>query len=167
MSENNNKKSNYYIIIPPEVLRTNISPMAKILFGEILVLSHKEGYCWANNRYFANLYSCNTKTISGYIKELKNKEFIFTQDEYNKRIIRVSSGLQHYGGVKKSSQTRNHTTTHNNTRNNKNITTEPPKYKDTKKVIEEANKNIPQTEEDWQRREEALKKLEKRAKPGN
>ena len=55
---------NYYAIIPAGVRYSAIKPNAKLLYGEITALANKKGYCFATNKYFAELYSVNKNTIS-------------------------------------------------------------------------------------------------------
>tara|TARA_R100000742_G_C4279010_1_gene102656 strand:- start:3640 stop:4266 length:627 start_codon:yes stop_codon:yes gene_type:complete len=66
----------YYAIIPAHVRYAKIKPHAKLLYGEITALSNKEGYCFASNKYFADLYSVTKNTISLWIKELETNKFI-------------------------------------------------------------------------------------------
>lgn len=68
----------YYAIIPSSVRYDKKLPAnAKLLFGEITALCNKEGYCWATNEYFAELYGTSGKTIGRWLKALKNKGVIF------------------------------------------------------------------------------------------
>jgi hypothetical protein len=67
---------NYYAIIPAEVRYSDIKPSAKLLYGELTALTHKEGYCFATNNYFAQLYNVTKNTISLWINQLKNNKFI-------------------------------------------------------------------------------------------
>lgn len=76
-------KPSYYGILPANVRYADISPQAKILYTELTVLTQKDGYCFANNLYFANLYDTSVETISRYISELKNNNFI--RCEYSKK----------------------------------------------------------------------------------
>lgn len=69
---------NYFAIIPANVRYCkDLEPSAKLLYGEITALTHKEGYCWATNEYFAELYGVNIKTISRWISSLTDAKFIF------------------------------------------------------------------------------------------
>lgn len=68
----------YYAIIPSSVRYDKKLPAnAKLLFGEITALCNKEGYCWATNEYFAELYGTSDKTIGRWLKALKTKGVIF------------------------------------------------------------------------------------------
>ena len=69
--------ANYYAIIPACVRYDNtLKPNEKLLYGEITALCNEEGYCWATNEYFAQLYEVHTKTISQWINELKEKGYL-------------------------------------------------------------------------------------------
>ena len=47
----------YYSIIPSTILyNKNLKANEKILYAVITSLSNKEGYCFASNKYFAELY---------------------------------------------------------------------------------------------------------------
>lgn len=71
-------KNNYYTILPARVrYDKDIVPQAKLLFSELTVLSDKQGYCWASNAYFANLYGVDKLTVSRWINQLKKKGYIF------------------------------------------------------------------------------------------
>lgn len=42
----------------------------RLLFGEITALTNKEGYCYAKNKYFADLFDVSQSTISRWISHL-------------------------------------------------------------------------------------------------
>lgn len=70
----------YYAVIPSDVrYNKNLSQGSKLLYGEITALCNKEGYCWASNSYFADLYGCVPQTISNWIQELISERFIKTE----------------------------------------------------------------------------------------
>lgn len=73
----------YYAIIPAKVrYDKDISPNAKLLYGEITALTNEKGYCWATNEYFAKLYGVSKQSISYWIKSLKDKNYITTEIIY-------------------------------------------------------------------------------------
>ena len=74
---------NYYAVIPADVRYDNdLKDKAKLLYGEITALSDKYGYCYASNRYFAELYSVSQTTISLLIKNLIDNGYIESEIEY-------------------------------------------------------------------------------------
>ena len=78
-----NETPNYYAIIPANVRYADLNPNAKLLYGEITALSNKHGFCFASNKYFAELYKVNKNTISSWISDLKNYGFITVKIERN------------------------------------------------------------------------------------
>lgn len=71
----------YYAVIPADVrYAKNLNANAKLLYGEITALCNKEGYCWASNTYFAELYGCTPQSISNWIQELASQDFIRTEN---------------------------------------------------------------------------------------
>lgn len=71
-----NKKS-YYAIIPATVrYDKRLKLLSRMLYGEISALCNEKGYCWANNRYFAELYDVSITTISSCINQLKEFGYI-------------------------------------------------------------------------------------------
>ena len=86
---------NYYAIIPSNVRYSDLKPNAKLLYGEITALSNKHGFCFASNKYFANLYKVNKNTISSWISDLKDYGFIVIKIERdsNKQIVKRCIGI--------------------------------------------------------------------------
>ena len=77
------EKPNYYSVIPANVrYDENLKDKAKLLYGEITSLSDRNGYCYASNRYFANLYNVSSTTISLLIKNLIDNGYIESQIIY-------------------------------------------------------------------------------------
>lgn len=67
----NNIPSSYYAIIPAYIRYNKELKFAeRLMYGEITALSNKEGYCFASNRYFADLYGVSQSTISRWISHL-------------------------------------------------------------------------------------------------
>ena len=75
VSEEN--KPGYYAIIPSNVRYCKeLKFPERLLYGEITSLLTKEGYCFASNRYFADLYGVIPGTISRWISHLESLNFI-------------------------------------------------------------------------------------------
>jgi uncharacterized phage protein (TIGR02220 family) len=70
-------QKSYYAIIPADVrYDKELSPNAKLLYGEITALCNEKGYCWASNAYFSELYEVHNKSISRLISQLEKKGYI-------------------------------------------------------------------------------------------
>lgn len=84
MTENQDEKDypSYYAVIPADVRYADITPNAKLLYGEITALTSKTGTCYATNKYFANLYKVSKVSISKWIKELVDNGFITSEVKY-------------------------------------------------------------------------------------
>ena len=68
---------NYYAILPATIrYSTILSPMEKIIYAEITALTNKNGYCFAKNRYFGELYGVHKNTVGNWINNLKKNNFI-------------------------------------------------------------------------------------------
>ena len=73
----NELKKAYYAIIPANVRYDKELPAtAKLLYGEITALTNETGYCWAGNKYFADLYGASIRSVTRWIKELSDKGYI-------------------------------------------------------------------------------------------
>lgn len=132
MSEN---KKSYYAIIPANVrYDKTLCANAKLLYGEITALCNQEGYCWAGNEYFAELYDVHDKTISKWVKQLIDAGYLTA--EYTKHGFSVTQrklflAVQGYPpvtktlphGERKDYPTGNEKVTYNNTTNNTNNNT--------------------------------------------
>ena len=58
-------KRTYYAVIPAYVrYDKDLTPNAKLMFGELTALSNDKGYCYASNKYFSELYQVSTVSIS-------------------------------------------------------------------------------------------------------
>ena len=94
------QEPSYYAIIPANVRYADISANAKLLYGEITALTNKEGYCWASNKYFADLYKVSSRTVSDWVKQLKAGGFIsceITDRVHRKIFIKEGSNVPEVG----------------------------------------------------------------------
>ncbi|SFO05421.1 Helix-turn-helix domain-containing protein [Paenimyroides ummariense] len=122
----------YYAIIPANVRYCKgLKANAKLLYGEITALCNKDGFCWAENSYFAELYEVSEETISRWISDLKKHKFIFISVENQGRFIRkisLDEKIKALDEIVKHPLTKSstpldeivkHNNTYNNTINNK------------------------------------------------
>ena len=76
-------KKSYYAIIPANVrYDENLTPNAKLLYGEVTALCNEKGYCWAGNSYFANLYGVSNVSISKWINQLVKQGYLTSEMQY-------------------------------------------------------------------------------------
>lgn len=69
---------NYYAVIPASVRYDNeLTPAAKLLYGEIAALCNQEGFCWASNRYFASLYGTTDRNVRRWISDLAERGHVY------------------------------------------------------------------------------------------
>lgn len=124
----------YYSIIPATVRYDhNLKANEKLMYGEITALSSKNGYCWAENRYFAELYDVHKITISNWLKNLEDNGYIRTELKYvygtkqvSKRLIyindtpisQIAKGYKSndYDPINQNTKEELSTTSNNNTR---------------------------------------------------
>jgi hypothetical protein len=83
MKEDSIERPSYYTIMPANVrYDKRLSLGAKILYGEIHMLTRQKGYCWATNKYFALMYDWSKKTISRHISDLEKYGYITSKVIY-------------------------------------------------------------------------------------
>ena len=84
------------IFILKSVLRDNrLTFLERLLLIHIISLCKKNGYCWATNRYFCDIYNVTQVTISKSISNLATFGYIKTEYDNkgtnnSKRIIKLS-----------------------------------------------------------------------------
>lgn len=77
---NEENRCNYYSVIPATVrYDTRLKPAEKLLYGELTALSNKEGYCFAKNKYFAELFNVTNGTVSKWLSHLQKLGYIFIE----------------------------------------------------------------------------------------
>lgn len=91
--------SDYFIVIPARVrLDQSLLPLDKLIYGEILCLSHQTGYCWAQNSTLGEVYGARPETVSRSIRKLQNAGYIqvsFTgKGNSGRRILPLDSDIK-------------------------------------------------------------------------
>ena len=68
---------NYYITIPAQVLHDNrLTPLSRLIYGELRALANIHGYAWINNNGLANRYDVSKYTISRSVSEIEKLGYI-------------------------------------------------------------------------------------------
>jgi hypothetical protein len=132
------EKKSYYAIIPSNVrYDENLTPNAKLLYGEITALCNERGYCWASNSYFAKLYKVSNTSISLWIKQLKDNGYIEVQQNYkegtkeilNRYLSILKGGTKEILNTPPQENLKDNNTLINNTINNTSNKEKPAKQK--------------------------------------
>lgn len=160
-------KKNYYAIIPAFVrYDQKITANAKLLYGEITALCNEKGFCYATNKYFAELYGVSIVSISKWVNQLKEHDYIRVEMIYKKdskeieqrKLFLNTSYLKNVKHPIKEKLKDNNTTLYNN---------------NTKEYSEGINTSLihiarlfpqqvrPKTDSDLQKWKECLDKLER------
>ncbi|OAZ16839.1 hypothetical protein V425_05785 [Lactococcus lactis RTB018] len=71
---------NYYIILPAQVLHDNkLTPLARLIYGELSALANINGYAWISNQKLADKYEVSLRTINNSLSALKDYGYIRTE----------------------------------------------------------------------------------------
>lgn len=94
MNEETRIEPNYWAVIPADVrYDKKLKDKAKFLYAEISALCNKDGYCYATNKYFADLYGVAKETISRLLTQLKERGYIEVRIELDKETKQVKRRL--------------------------------------------------------------------------
>lgn len=75
----------YYAVIPADVRYDDQLPAnAKLLYGEISALIGADGFCFAGNQYFADIYRCTPESIARLITKLEKAGYIHRELDRDK-----------------------------------------------------------------------------------
>lgn len=70
-------KPSYYSILTADVrYDEKLNASEKLLFSEITALSNKHGYCTAGNGYFSKLYNVSDRSVTRWIRHLKELGYL-------------------------------------------------------------------------------------------
>ena len=144
------EKPNYYAIIPAEVrYDKELKDKAKLLYGEITCLSNEYGYCYASNKYFANLYQVSVTTISLLIKNLIDRGYLTSEIIYKKGTKEIDKRCLRFlkEGIKEKLKDNNTSINNNKEINNINIIYKEKNFKkptleEVEEYCKERNNNI-------------------------
>lgn len=79
----------YFSILPAVVRYDNNLPVyARLLYSELTALTSKEGYCFASNNYFAELYEVTPQAVSKWVKALAERGYIKIEYVYSGKEIK-------------------------------------------------------------------------------
>jgi len=91
------KEPTYYGVLPAAIrYDETLSMSEKVLFTEFTALCNRSGICTAHNRYFADLYGVELKTVSVWIQHIKEKGYIdviVSKEKGNKREIKLTTDI--------------------------------------------------------------------------
>ena len=139
MSEQTNMNVAYYAVIPATVrYDKKLTANAKLLYGEITALCNAKGYCWATNKYFADLYGVSIRSVQRWLNDLAEQEYIYVQTingnekESDQRIITLRQKCP--TPMTKLSSPHDKNVIHNNTGNNNTTNTNKKENKTKKKA---------------------------------
>jgi hypothetical protein len=86
MQDEHFSEPSFYAIIPATVrYDKRLVANAKLLYGEITCMTHKFGFCYAKNEYFAELYGVSTKTVSEWVQQLVQCGYLKTFNKQTER----------------------------------------------------------------------------------
>jgi len=88
----------YFSIIPQHVARNKKLGEARFLYGHILTLSNKVGYCYAPNEFLADIMECDARSITRYVKVLETARLVTLH--YAKNSSRTIQPIDTYIGNK-------------------------------------------------------------------
>ena len=100
------KEPSYYAVLTAEVrYDKSLTANAKLLYAEITALSQKEGYAWASNKYFGDLYGVDKDTVSRWVGELVKQKYIEIEVDRvagNQRKIKILGIRKNAEGIRKN-----------------------------------------------------------------
>jgi len=79
-----------WCLIPPSVFSdSKLADSEKLLFGKLLGLTNKTGFCWASNSYLADMFVVSERSIQRRIGALEKRGYV-TIEQNGRRYIRVN-----------------------------------------------------------------------------
>lgn len=79
-----NVAAGYYSVISDDFMRLpGITLKAKLLYLRLQALAKTKGFCWASNRWLADLFNVSMRTVNYWISALKKVGLIFVSQDKN------------------------------------------------------------------------------------
>ena len=92
-------ENGYWAVIPAPVRYDDqICANAKLLYAEISCLVHRDGYCWATNDHFANLYGWTPRSVARMLQSLADRGYIIITNG-NSKLRRIYAGINPFTGL--------------------------------------------------------------------
>lgn len=100
-------RPSYWAVLPAEIRYDDRLPAsAKLLYAEISSLTGKDGYCWADNNYFARLYQITERSVRRLLDALAELGYIRIEEERSRHNVldqrRIFAGLNPLAGAPES-----------------------------------------------------------------
>ena len=71
------RKPAYWAVLPARVrYDEELRPNAKLIYAEISAMSDATGFCWATNRYLADLFGLTKNTVSELVAQLADRGYV-------------------------------------------------------------------------------------------
>ena len=71
------RKPAYWAVIPAGIrYDEELRPNAKLIYAEISAMSDATGFCWATNRYLADLFGLTKNTVSELVAQLAERGYV-------------------------------------------------------------------------------------------
>jgi|TARA_R100000479_G_scaffold116259_3_gene59154 DNA-binding MarR family transcriptional regulator len=115
------EKPNYYAVLTSEVrYDKRLTAFAKLMYAEVTALANKEGYCWANNSFFAKNYETTERTVQRALSSLEEYGYIRKEitNHNTERKLYITMTKQSEGVDKTVSTSPDKKVIHNNTSSN-------------------------------------------------
>lgn len=105
--ENEKIKPSFWAVLPANVRYSDkIGSTAKLIYAEITALSNINGYCWAPNDYFSELFKISIEQVSRLISDLCREGFLkryvdkdnnrklYPQSDTNEPVLNITKTLE-------------------------------------------------------------------------
>jgi len=90
-------KRTYYAVIPAKVRYDKRLPLgARLIYGEVTALCNDKGFCWASNKYFADMYEQGERTVSRWISQLAKCKYIKVEIKGTDRKIWIMDEMKYH-----------------------------------------------------------------------